>query len=443
MSSAVANGTVASAVDLVRQRVAARLAEHTDERERAGLPVQDEASRRKLVGRLLEEELATQTRAQLQAGGRGLDEASEQHLAQEVMDTLFGAGGLERLLADKRIENISINGAENVWLKDADGTKRRGEPVAASDSELVELIRTLAARSGEEERRFDRGVPRLNLELPDGSRMLAVMSVAHRVSVSIRRHRFPQISLDDLVRLGVCTKEQAAVFEAMVRARFNIVTSGGTGIGKTTFTRGLCAAIPPEDRLVTIEDTFELGLHKNRTAHPDVVAMQAREPNIEGEGAIDQAELVRWALRMSPDRVIVGEIRGSEVVPMCNAMSQGNDGSLSTIHSSSSRGVFTKLASYSAQSPERLSMEATNLMVASAVHFVIHLGKDSEGKRVVASVREVVDADGTQVISNEIYRPGPSGQAVAATPLRTETLDKLIEAGLDPQAVRSQWWGTA
>jgi Flp pilus assembly CpaF family ATPase len=146
---------------------------------------------------------------------------------------------------------------------------------------------------------------------------------------------------------------------------------------------------------------------------------------------------------MSPDRVIVGEIRGAEVIPMCNAMSQGNDGSLSTIHASTSRGVFTKLASYAAQSPERLSLEATNLMVASAVHFVVHLGWDAAGRRVIDSVREVIDADGQQIVSNEVYRPGPDGRAVPATPLRTETFDDLIAAGLDAQGVAVQWWGAA
>jgi Flp pilus assembly CpaF family ATPase len=126
---------------------------------------------------------------------------------------------------------------------------------------------------------------------------------------------------------------------------------------------------------------------------------------------------------------------------MCNAMSQGNDGSLSTIHASTSRGVFTKLAAYAAQSPERLSLEATNLLVASAVHFVVHLGWDADGRRVVDSVREIVDADGAQVISNEVYRPGPDGRATPATPVRGETLEDLLAAGLDEQVLRGQWWG--
>ncbi|MBA4867289.1 CpaF family protein, partial [Streptomyces sp. PSKA54] len=326
---------------------------------------------------------------------------------------------------------------------DAAGAWRREAPVAASDEELVELVRTLAARAGGEERRFDRGVPRLNLQMPDGSRLFAVMAVTGRVSLTIRRHRFPAASMSEMVRLGVCDEQLAAFLRALVRARKNIVIGGGTNVGKTTVLRAFAHEIPPEERLVTIEDTFELGLDTDPVAHPNVVAMQAREPNIEDQGGIDQAELVRWGLRMSPDRVIVGEIRGAEVIPMCNAMSQGNDGSLSTIHASTSRGVFTKLASYSAQAPERLSLEATNLMVASAVHFVVHLGWDSNRCRVIDSVREVIDADGAQIVSNEVYRPGPDGRAVPAAPLRSETLEDLVAAGLDAQDAAFQWWGAA
>ncbi len=128
---------------------------------------------------------------------------------------------------------------------------------------------------------------------------------------------------------------------------------------------------------------------------------------------------------------------------MCNAMSQGNDGSLSTIHASTSRGVFTKLASYAAQAPERLSLEATNLMVASAVHFVVHLGWDTTGRRAIDSVREVIDADGQQIISNEVFRPGPDGRAVPATPVRAETLDELVAAGLDVRQADFSWWGAS
>lgn len=159
---------------------------------------------------------------------------------------------------------------------------------------------------------------------------------------------------------------------------------------------------------------------------------------------MDQAELVRWGLRMSPDRVIVGEIRGAEVIPMCNAMSQGNDGSMATLHASSSKIAFTRLASYAAQGPERLPLEATALLVASAVHFVVHLDRAADrGTRVIASIREVVDAEDGAVISNEVYRRGADRRAVpVAGALRTDTLDDLVAAGFDPDllARREGWW---
>jgi Flp pilus assembly CpaF family ATPase len=165
------------------------------------------------------------------------------------------------------------------------------------------------------------------------------------------------------------------------------------------------------------------------------VALQAREPNLEGRGAVDQAELVRWALRMAPDRVIVGEARGSEVLPLLNAMSQGNDGSLATVHASSSHQAITRLMTYAAQSAERLSFESTAMLTAGAVHFIVHLAFDPDGRRVVSSVREVLHADGRDVYTNEVYAPGPDRCAVAAAPLRAETAADLIAAGLDPRVL--------
>jgi pilus assembly protein CpaF len=270
--------------------------------------------------------------------------------------------------------------------------------------------------------------------LPDGSRLFAVFALTAngRPSVAIRRHRYLTVDLAELRRLEMIDAELARFLAALVRARKNLLITGGTGIGKTTLLRALAAEIDPAERLVTVEDAFELGLDRDPQLHPDVVALQAREANIEGEGAVSQADLVRWALRMSPDRVIVGEIRGPEVVPMCNAMSQGNDGSMATLHASSSRIAFTRLAAYAAQGPERLPLEATNLLIASAVHFVIHLSESPDKKRVVSSVREVVDADERQIVSNEVYRPGHDRRAVAAAPLRSETLDDLIDAGYEP-----------
>jgi pilus assembly protein CpaF len=272
----------------------------------------------------------------------------------------------------------------------------------------------------------------LSLQLPDGSRLFAVMAVTGRPCIAIRRHRFMKVTLPDLVGLGTLDAGLSEFLAACVCARKNLLVTGGTGAGKTTMLRALCAEIGPSERLVTIEDALELGLDRDLEAHPDAIAMQAREPNVEGEGEVSQADLVRWALRMSPDRVLVGEIRGAEVIPMCNAMTQGNDGSMATLHSSSSKGAFSRLATYAIQAPERLPLEATNLMVAGAVDFVVHLGANALGGRAVMSIREVVDADGAQVSSNEIFRPGPDGRAVRGVPMRAESLDDLMGAGFDP-----------
>src|SRR6185503_15418920 len=162
--------------------------------------------------------------------------------------------------------------------------------------------------------------------------------------------------------------ELADQLGAAVRARLNIVIAGGTNSGKTTLMDALCGEIPAHERLVTVEDTFEIGLHKNPQAHPNVVPLQSREANLEGVGEISQAACVRMGLRMSPDRVIVGEVRGDEVLPMLNAMSQGNDGSMTTVHANSTAGVFQRFQAYAAQAPEKLGLEATNLLVAGAVN---------------------------------------------------------------------------
>lgn len=417
----------------LRTELPARLAVHAD--GAAGLP---NGERRELGQRLAIEIARAHTEAELMANQPLLDQAAERQVVAEVLDETFGMAGLQPLLDDPQIENINVNGCDRVFVRYADGTRAQFPPIAASDAEVEQLVRTLAARSGAEERRFDRGSPAVNLQLPDGSRLFAVSAVTAggRPAIAIRRHRYRTVTLPDLRRLDTIDEQLTDFLTALVKARRNLLITGGTGIGKTTLLRALASAIDPSERLVTIEDAFELGLDTDPAHHPDVVALQAREAN---EGAISQAELVRWALRMSPDRVIVGEIRGPEVVPMCNAMSQGNDGSMATLHASSSRIAFTRLAAYAAQGPERLPVEATNLLIASAVHFVIHLAQTSDGVRVVSSIREVIDADDRQIVSNEIYQPGPDRRATRAAPLRTETADELIAAGLDPDVAAGRW----
>jgi Flp pilus assembly CpaF family ATPase len=194
--------------------------------------------------------------------------------------------------------------------------------------------------------------------------------------------------------------------------------------------RALASEIPPEERIVTIETELELGLDRFPELHHDCVALEAREANVEGVGAVTAADLVRMSLRMNPDRVLVGEVRGAEVVPLLNALSQGNDGSMCTIHADASGTVFNKLALYAVQAPERLPLEATNLLAASAVDLVVWIAKTKHG-RFVGSVRHVVEADGPTVITNEVFRPGPDGRAVPGDPIPADFLADLEEEGYD------------
>ncbi|MGK3206885.1 CpaF family protein [Amycolatopsis sp. MEPSY49] len=430
----------------LRDELSSQLSDRVQADESAGRPPMDAPARRRLAEASLTDAAEAHAQAELRnsaAGGMLVAPEVEQRVIRQVLDEVFGLAGLEPLLADTEIENINING-DRVFVKRADGGRKRLPPVVGSDTELIELIRDLATRSGVEERRFDRGSPIVNFQLPGGERVSAVMAVTARPSVSIRRHRFTKVTLADLRKNGTIDLALESFLKALVKAKRNILVTGGTAIGKTTMLRGLASAIPPWERLVTIEDVFELGLGEDAEVHPDVVALQAREPNIEGQGEISLSDLVWQSLRMSPDRVIVGEVRGPEVIPLTNAMSMGNDGSMGTLHSSSSQGAFTKLAAYAVQGPERLPMEATNLLVAGALHFVVHLEKprDAPSKRVVSSIREVVGADGAQIISNEVWRPGPDLRAVPGAPLRTDTVDLLVEAGYDPDLFeqREGWW---
>jgi pilus assembly protein CpaF len=368
-----------------------------------------------------------------------------------VLDMLFGLGGIQRLVDDPSVENIDVNGCDSAWVTYADGTKEDAGPVADSDAELVEIVRAAARRFGLSERRFDAAQPELDLRLPDGSRLSAVMGVTRRPVIDIRRHRLSDHTLGDLVALGALDELLAGFLSAAVRAKRNVLVSGAMNSGKTTLLRALAAEISPSERLVTIEQALELGLDEQRHLHPDCVAMEARLANTEGVGAIGVAQLVRRSLRMNASRVIVGEVLGDEVVPMLNAMSQGRSGSMATIHADSSAGVFRRLATYAVQSPERLPLEATNLLIAGSVHLVVHLdsrevGSGRDGgraagdrrswrgrslERFVASVREVVDADGPQVVSNEIWRPGHTGRAAPGAPASEVTRAALSTVSYD------------
>ena len=314
----------------------------------------------------------------------------EESLMNDVLARVLGLGGLEALLDDPDV--------------------------------------SAATRFSRTEKRFDAGTPELNMQLPDGSRLFAVMEVSTRPSLVIRRHRFELSSLDELRALDVFDADVQALLTAMVRSRRNVVVAGGTGSGKTTLLRALLNEVPPTERIVTIEDAYELGLEHFAEKHPDYDALQSRSANIEGEGEVTLADLTRMALRMDPDRVIVGEVRGAEAFPMLMAMSQGNNGSMCTMHADGTRSVFPKLAAYVSMASTGLPVETVNVLVSSALHFVIFI-ENVDGRRRIASIREVVDTDGNNIVSNEILTRVAGGQTQWPFPIRSGTRELLEQHG--------------
>lgn len=352
-----------------------------------------------------------------------LEPEDERQVLATVEAHLWGLGRLQALIDDDSIENIDINGCDEVWVSYGDGTKAKADPVAESDAALVSMIRVAASRFKAHERRWDANNWTLGLRLPDGSRLTAVMAVCERPAVSIRRHRYPDETLQSLTAKAMVTPELASFLNAMVRANFNVMVSGDQDAGKTTLLCALAAVIGPTQRIVTIESSFELGLDY-QARHPNAKALEARPPNIGGDGEVTMRALMEISRRLHAERVIVGEVTGPEVVVMLQVMTQGRQGSMATMHSMDSAGVFSRLASYAIQAPERLSAEATNQMVAEAIDFVVHVEQrplrsapHGPSVRYVSSVREVDQARGLSVGSTEIWRPGPDGPAVPFAPV--------------------------
>jgi|SRR5579884_2197637 len=401
--------------------------------EQAHLPALTGADERAFVRDVLARSLQRYATQAVRDGRPPLTPVEEDAIVQAVMDGRYGLAGFQRWLDDPEVENINANGADVVFVSRVDARSEAVEAVAASDDDLIKLVRTAAARLGASERRFDAASPRVLLQLPDGSRLTAVMSVSHRPCVAIRRHRHLDATLADLHSFGMIDAELESFLTAAVLARKNIMVAGATGAGKTTLVSALCHAIPSAERIVTIEETRELWLQR---WHPNVVSLEAREPNIEGAGGITLEMLYRWSLTLDPTRTIVGEVKGAEVLPMLSAMSQGNDGSLSTIHARSSMAVFSKLAVYALQSADRLPMRDTHFLTSQALDFIVFVHRDREGRRVVSSIREIRGFDGDSVSSNEVYRPGPEGMAVRGDPVSAPRLEELRHHGLGPAAGR-------
>ena len=412
------------------------LSAETDEEGRLG--ADDE---RALTRSLIAEELQLLAEEAYEGGEQPLDAATEAELREAVFDRVYGLGRLQRYIDEPEVANIHVNGYDNVWLGYRDGTKARGEPVADSDRELIDMIAAAARRIGRTEKRWDQVSWELHLQLPGGERLHGVLGLTGRPVVTIRRHDWSINRIKHLIDLGVVDDGLAAFLGAAVIGKLNLIVAGGTNTGKTTMLRCLLNEIPPEERVITVEDNLEIGLDRFLDLHPDQVCWERRGANIEGRGEATLADCVRATLRQNPDRVIVGEIRGVEVVDMLRAMSQGNDGSMSSIHADSSKGAIVRLGMYTAEAG--LDEETSNKWIANAVDLIIHLGW-VDGVRRVTSVREVLEAEARQIATNEIYRPAADGRAVPAPgpTIRHDTLTRLVEAGLDPAFLDSPqgWW---
>lgn len=423
-------------VRMLRGRVADRLNRQRRADELAGRAAMTAEDERQYARSLIIQVLEDFAREEIASGRTPPSPEDEGDVANAIHAALFGVGRLQPLLDDPDVENIDINGCDQVFVGYADGTETQARAVAESDEELIELIQILASNVGLSSRPFDSANPQLDLRLPDGSRMSAVMGVTARPAISIRRARLGRVFLDDLVATGTMSPDLARFLRAAVSARKNIMIAGATNAGKTTMLRALANCIAPEERLITVERAMELGLESFADLHPNVVAFEERLPNSEGAGGVTMAELVRRSLRMNPSRVIVGEVLGDEIVTMLNAMSQGNDGSLSTIHANSSIEVFNRISTYALQAAENLPVEATHMLIAGSINFVVFMKRkrfpDGSTRRVIESVREVTGIDG-RVLSSEIFAPAPDGTAVAHAPI--EAAIDLAEHGYEPQIV--------
>ena len=378
--------------------------------------------------------VGSHVQAELAKGRDGMSAVDEASLTAAVLASLFGLGRIEPLLADPQVENIDINGADVVWVSYADGRRERVAPVADSDAEIIELVRHLAAYEGLSGRMFDRANPLLALRLPDGSRLHAIMGVSPRPALSIRRHRLLDVSLAEMIELGSIDRELYEFLTAAVRARCNLMLTGATDSGKTTLLRALAGELDPGERLITVERTLELQLHEMPARHANVVPLEGRPPNLEGAGGVRLAELVRHSLGMNPSRVIVGEVVGPEIVVMLQAMTQGNDGSMSTIHARSTRHVLDRIHAYAAEADEKLPAEILDRLVAGGLDFLVFLESrtvSGRKRRVVSSVREVTGRDGGQVLTSEVFT-ATGDRPAARTAVAIEKIEKLMENGYRP-----------
>ena len=357
-------------------------------------------------------------------------------IIQQIGDNILGLGPIEPFIRDPEITEIMVNGHRAVYIERA-GKIHRTEVEFKSEEDLRRAIDKIVGRVG---RRIDDASPYVDARLADGSRVNAIIPpVAIRGSaLTVRKFSADPFTAKDLVDFGTMTPEVVRFLDACVRGRLNILVSGGTGAGKTTLLNVLSAFLPEDERIITIEDSAELRLQQ-----PHVVSLEYRPPNIEGEGEITIRDLVRNALRMRPDRIVVGEVRGGETLDMLQAMNTGHDGSISTIHANSPRDVLSRLETLALMAGMDLTVRALREQVAAALDLIVHVSRLQDGVRRVTNVSEVVGLEGDTVTMQDLFlfhveggldERGRVRGRMAPTGLRPHFLDALAERNVTLEA---------
>ncbi len=354
---------------------------------------------------------------------------------QEVIQDTLGYGPIDPLLADPSITEIMCNNYDDIWVE-RDGRIYHTGAAFADDGSYRHVIEKIVSAVG---RRIDEGSPMVDARLPDGSRVNAIVPplAIHGPVLTIRKFAADPYTVKDLINFGTFTLDLSVVLEACVRGKLNILVSGGTGTGKTTNLNVLSSFIPDGERIITIEDAAELQLQQ-----PHVINLEARPPNAEGAGEVRIRDLVRNALRMRPDRIIVGEVRGAEALDMLQAMNTGHEGSMTTIHANGPRDALSRLETMVLMAGFDLPVRAIREQITSALHLIMHLDRMPDGRRVVTALTELQGMEGDTILLQDIFkfRLGPRGDEgkvdgeLVTTGLRPKFLDKLSEVGVDVPA---------
>jgi pilus assembly protein CpaF len=354
------------------------------------------------------------------------------HVVRQIEDEVMGLGPLEPLLADPSVSDILVNGPNNIYVERS-GKLQRTAVRFNDDAHLLNIIDRIVSKVG---RRIDESTPMVDARLKDGSRVNAIIPplAIDGPVLSIRRFRKDALNIDDLVRYGSLNRALVGLLRAIVMARLNVMISGGTGSGKTTLLNAMSAFISERERIVTIEDSAELQLQQ-----PHVVRLETRQVNVEGRGQITQRDLVRNSLRMRPDRIVVGEVRGAEALDMLQAMNTGHDGSLTTIHANSSRDALSRVETMVAMTGITFPISALRNQIASAIDVIIHMERQEDGCRRIISVQEISGMEANTIVMSEIFnfsRSGVDGKGnvigkFSATGIVPEFYDRIRKRGIE------------